>query len=90
MSYYAISGHHASLFVHGNRVESKHYVMQEVNGNTEAWERSSTCIKHIYTLDHTNKIIAFGPDFEQVYVWCIRGRFHSSPILFKIEPLTNS
>jgi len=90
MSYYAIPGEDAALFVHGNRVESKHYIMLEKDGKIEAWERTPNCIcTHIYTLDDTNKTITFGPDFEQVYVWCIGGRFPSRPVLFKIEPVTN-
>jgi hypothetical protein len=93
MSYYDISGYDGALFVHGNRVENKHYIMVEKDGNTEAWEKHPAPesmlrnrVKHIYTIDHTNKIISFGPDFEQVYVWCISGRFPSRPALFKIEP----
>lgn len=94
MSYYDISGYHGALFVHGNRVENKHYIMVEKDGNTEAWEKLPTShetmlrrVNHIYTIDHTNKIISFGPGFEQVYVWCIGGRFPSRPALFKIEPI---
>lgn len=87
MTYYAIPGQDAALFVHGNRIEAKHYIMEQVNGKTEAWERDRNClVKHIYTLNHENKTISFGPDFEQVYVWCIGGRFPSRPVLFKIEP----
>ncbi len=41
---YAIPGQDAALFVHGNRVESKHYVMVEKDGKTEAWERDRNCI----------------------------------------------
>lgn len=90
MSYYTIPGEDASLFVHGNRVEAKHYIMQQVNGKTEAWEKDSNClVKHIYTLDHTNNTITFGPDFQQVYLWYFGSRVHSRPILFKIEPTTN-
>lgn len=90
MSYYAIPGQDAALFVHGNRVESKHFVMVEKDGKTEAWERDRNCIcTHIYTLNHDTKTVSFGPHFQQVYVWCIGGRFPSRPVLFKIEPDTN-
>ena len=99
MSYYDISGYDGALFVHGNRVESKHYIMVEKDGNIEAWEKPCAPapgtmlrnrLKHIYTIDHSNKIISFGPDFEQVYVWCIGGRFPSRPALFKIDPATKN
>lgn len=87
MSYYAIPGQNAALFVHGNRIEAKHYIMEQVDGNTQAWEKDRNCIvKHIYTLHHETKTISFGPHFEQVYIWCIGGRFPSRPVLFKIEP----
>ena len=95
MSYYDISDYDGALFVHGNRVESKHYIMIEKDGKTQAWESRAPAspatmlrkpLKHIYTIDHSNKSISFGPDFEQVYVWCIGGRFPSRPALFKIDP----
>ena len=91
MSYYDISGYDGALFVHGNRVESKHYIMVEKDGKTEAWEKCTASpatmlrtVKHIYTIDRATNTISFGPDFEQVYVWCISGRFPSRPALFKI------
>jgi hypothetical protein len=91
MPYYAIPGEDAALFVHGNCVESKHYIMVEKNGKTEAWDKAANCIcTHIYTIDHDTKTITFGPDFEQVYVWCIGGRFPFRPVLFKIEPKENN
>lgn len=83
MAYYTIPGD-AALFVSGNRIEAKHYIMVEKDGKTEAWN-----CKHIYTLNHDNKTITFGPDFEQVYVWHIGGRVRSRPILYKIEPPQN-
>ena len=90
MPYYTISGYDAALFVDGNCVESKQYFMEEVNGKTLAWEKATNCIcTHIYTIDHANKTISFGSDFQQVYVWCIGGRFPPRPVLFKIEPDKN-
>jgi hypothetical protein len=89
MSYYTISDYNGALFVHGNRVESKHYLMVEKDGMTEAWEKSRPVYKHIYTIDPASKTISFGPDFEQVHVWCIDGRFPARPCLFKKEDLAN-
>ena len=90
MPYYDIPGEDAALWVHDNWVESKRYIMVEKDGKTEAWDKSANCIcTHIYTIDHTNKTITFGTDFEQVYVWCISGRFPPRPVLFKIDPLEN-
>jgi len=85
MPYYDIPGENAALHVDGNCIESKHYFMVDKDDKTEAWEKDHNCIvKHIYTLDHKTKTITFGPDFEQVYVWCIGGRFPYRPVLFKI------
>ena len=90
MPYYAIPGENASLFVDGNCVESKYYFMEEIDGVFKAWEKDRNClVKHIYTIDHAKKTISFGPDFEQVYVWCIGNRFPCRPVLFKIEPPKN-
>ena len=99
MSYYDISDYDGALFVHGNRVESKHYIMIEKDGKIEAWEKPCAPaspasilhnrLKHIYTIDHATNTISFGSDFEQVYVWCIGGRFPSRPAFFKIETATN-
>ena len=86
MAYYTIPGD-AALFVSGNRIEAKHYIMLEKNGKTEAWTRNGW--SHIYTLNHETKTITFGPDFQQVYVWHIGGRVRSRPILYKIEPPPN-
>jgi len=90
MPYYEIPGENAALHVDGNFVESKHYIMEQVDDKVYAWEKDRNClVKHMYTIDHANKTISFGPDFEQVYVWCIGGRFPPRPVLFKIEPNKN-
>ena len=83
--YYNIPGENAALSVNGNMVENKHYIMVDKDGKVEAWEKLPSCIAlHIYTIDHSNHTITFGPDFKQVYVWCIGGRFPCRPVLFKV------